>query len=138
MGERILKQHLTPIAQGDVLLIPYHGPLPKNAVVEPIDPKHHGHVLAYGEATGSAHALDTGTVTVLAPTESTPRLLIVKEAEEIARNARNRTFGDVTLPNDMAVLRHVKHPPAALPAKTVWQVVRQVEEIEGVAARVAD
>ncbi len=108
------------IAQGDVLLVPYHGPMPTNAPVEPIDPRH-GVVLAYGEVTGSAHALDPGTAHVLAATAETPRLLVVDVLEAAA-----------------AILRHAKHPPIALPAKTVWQVVQQVEEVEGVAMRVAD
>jgi len=104
------------IAQGDVLLIPHTGPIP-DAPRESVDSRH-GVVLAYGEVTGSAHALDPDSAYVLAATNNSPRLLVIEAAE--------------------AILRHAKHPPIALAPNTVWRVVRQVEEVEGVAFRVAD
>lgn len=103
------------VAQGDVLLVPYHGPIPEDAIPEPVDPKH-GVVLAYGEVTGSAHALDEALAQVL--TSPACRLL--------------------TVGGEAASLRHAKHPPITLAPNTVWTVVRQVEEVEGVALRVAD
>ena len=112
-----------PVAQGDVLLVPYHGPLPTDALREDVDP-HHGVVLAYGEVTGSAHALDPGTAHILAPTATTPRLLVVDVLEAAT-----------------AIVRHLKHPPIGLPPKTVrpfWRIVGQVEEVEGVGVRVGD
>lgn len=111
------------LAQGDVLLREYIGPMPENPTIEAVDPRH-GVVLAYGEATGSAHALDPRGVRVLEPTATTPRLLQIDAADVLGAAE--------------AILRHVKHPPQNLPAKTVWEVVQQVEQIEGEVIRVAD
>jgi hypothetical protein len=97
--------------QGDVLLIQI-SKLPDDAV-EDITPSERI-VLAYGEVTGHAHAINSHYATLY--------------------NTKEETFLETTLG---AELRHEEHGPIALPPG-YYRVLKQVEYTPIIPRRVAD
>lgn len=96
--------------QGDVLVIPYSGPIKG----EPVKPDNGRTILAYGEVTGHAHALDSKLATMY------------------------RWEGDTLLEvTDGAVLRHEEHTHIPLPAGN-YRVLIQKEYTPEAIRNVAD
>ena len=103
------------IVQGDVLLRPYGGKVPRRKA-EVTSPQYGGTVLAHGETTGYAHAVVGDAHRVIAATATSPRLLVVEAAEALLRHS----CGAIGAPE--------KHPAQTIPARTVWEIVTQRED----------
>ena len=101
------------IVQGDVLLRPYVGKVPRRTA-EATSPQYGGTVLAHGETTGYAHAV-VGAHRVIAATATSPRLLVVEAAEALLRHSCGAGAPE-------------KHPAQTIPARTVWEIVTQRED----------
>lgn len=87
--------------QGDIFIIEVNEDIPSNAKVEDRD---NGRiVLAYGEATGHAHAIHNKSATLFA-LENNLRLLKTDEEVELV---------------------HEEHSTIKLPAKKIFQIIRQ-------------
>lgn len=89
--------------QGDVLIIEITENIPPDAKL--IERENGKIILAHGEATGHAHSID------------------VKTANFFAASANLRFLKT----DEAAVLVHQEHAPIQLPAKTIFQIVRQRE-----------
>ena len=94
--------------QGDVLLVPV-GWAPEGC--RPISPDHGRFVLAYGEATGHAHALATDSAEFFQEENGPRRFLLIRGGKSVE-------------------LRHEEHAPVSL-LPGLYEVQRQREYRDG-------